>query len=94
MLSFPTPKTLTFDDALAAVMRPGHLHVKVLVSPAVVLRIPAQDAIRRMLRGEYEFGGTAHRLRWMRPKTPKLPWRACWRTTEAAVAYPAETYAR
>lgn len=80
--------------ALAAFARRDHPHVKLLIAGGVTERILAAEAARRALGGEYEFGGSPARIRWMRSVAARLSWQRCYRTCEAPALGPSAEYAR
>lgn len=53
-------------------------------------KLPVRFVVRLVERGEYEWEGTARRVRKIRALRlrPELPWRRCHRTTESATLLP------
>lgn len=92
--SVPQKSKINRIAALAAFARRDHPHVKLLVGAGITERILAAEAARRALSGEYEFGGSMARIRWMRPVAARLSWQQCYRTCEAPVLGPSAEYAR
>lgn len=64
----------------------AHPDVKLLLDGRTV-SIPALIALRLARSGRYDWSGTPHRVRKMRP-VHSHPWQACYRTTRAATLQP------
>lgn len=72
--------------------------LRLTVQPVKILgecarRVMPQEAIRLARSGDYEWGGSNHRVRWMRPIGVPA-WKPCYRTAEAPVLQPSIEWLR
>ena len=81
------------DTLRAALSRPDHPPVKLLDGPTGY-KVPASHAARLVSRGTYTWGGTLHRIRWIRSILIYSPWQRCYRTSESAVLPPTVEWLR
>jgi hypothetical protein len=63
-------------------LRPDHPVLKLLDGNSQT-KITALQALKRLRSEHYEWSGTKHRVRHLRPTRKAAPWRRCYRTSEA-----------
>jgi hypothetical protein len=71
--------------------RTGHGEVKLLPDKR---KISARSALLMAHSGDYEWGGTLHRIRWIKAMKPVQLWQPSYHNTEAPALQPSIEWVR